>query len=201
MCCCRGGSFAAIGGGRYRHSRPHHPLRSTSLIAENGPVHWAHMLPAAGPVETHKYKRGHLVVFSGEADQDGRRPHVGNGGLKAGAGLVTIASPRAASRVNAGAHLTAIMLHAVDTRRISGWLRDESAADLRSWARLSASARRHGVSSLRFDSERHLCSMPTASPRFGTTRRVVRSLSQGEPRLVLTPHEGEFAPSLSRYCR
>lgn len=62
------------------------------LIAENTPDAWKSALPAE-QLETHKYKRGHLVVFSGEADKTGAARMSAISGLKAGAGLVTIAAP------------------------------------------------------------------------------------------------------------
>lgn len=57
----------------------------------------------------HKYTRGHAVVVSGPAECTGAARLAARGALRAGAGLVTVASPRAAFPVNA-AHLTAIML-------------------------------------------------------------------------------------------
>ena len=75
-------------------------------------------------METHKYKRGHLVVFSGEASKTGAARMSATAGLKAGAGLVTIAAPTEALAANS-AHLTAVMLHAIDDAAALGrWLED-----------------------------------------------------------------------------
>ncbi len=57
----------------------------------------------------HKYSRGHAVVVSGPPDATGAARLGARGALRVGAGLVTVASPRAAFPVNA-AHLTAIMI-------------------------------------------------------------------------------------------
>ncbi|MEW5964946.1 MAG: NAD(P)H-hydrate dehydratase, partial [Pseudomonadota bacterium] len=60
-------------------------------------------------LDGHKYSRGHAIVVSGPAERTGAARLAARGALRVGAGLVTVASPRAAFPVNA-AHLTAIML-------------------------------------------------------------------------------------------
>lgn len=57
----------------------------------------------------HKYTRGHALVVSGSAEATGAARLGARGALRAGAGLVTVASPLDAVAVNA-MHLTAIML-------------------------------------------------------------------------------------------
>lgn len=60
----------------------------------------------------HKYSRGHAVVFSGPSSATGAARLAAGAALRAGAGLVTVASPPSAVLVNA-AHLTAVMLRSV----------------------------------------------------------------------------------------
>lgn len=86
-------------------------LRATSAepaTDANAPALWVDALPSLQPTG-HKYSRGHAVVVSGPAQSTGAARLGARGALRAGAGLVTVASPRAAVPVNA-AHLTAIML-------------------------------------------------------------------------------------------
>lgn len=64
-------------------------------------------------LDGHKYTRGHVVVVSGTIDATGAARLAARGALRAGAGLVTIASPRGALMVNAAASL-AVMVRAVD---------------------------------------------------------------------------------------
>ena len=61
----------------------------------------------------HKYDRGHAVVVSGPLWSTGAARLAARGALRAGAGLVTIASPRDALAVNAAASL-AVMVRPVD---------------------------------------------------------------------------------------
>lgn len=74
----------------------------------NAPPLWASVFPRPR-LDSHKYTRGHAVVVSGDASHTGAARLAARGALRAGAGLVTIASPPSAMPVNA-AHLTSIML-------------------------------------------------------------------------------------------
>lgn len=74
--------------------------------SENGPELWR--LPELDP-SGHKYDRGHCVVVSGPAHATGAARLAARGALRAGAGLVSVASPTDAVLINA-AHLTAIMV-------------------------------------------------------------------------------------------
>lgn len=79
---------------------------------ENGPLLWRAAFPWPR-LEGHKYSRGHAVVVSGPIHATGAARLAARGALRAGAGLVSVASPPAAVAVNA-AHLTAIMVKPFD---------------------------------------------------------------------------------------
>jgi hydroxyethylthiazole kinase-like uncharacterized protein yjeF len=81
-------------------------------IAINSPDLWAKSFPLPR-VEGHKYARGHAVVVSGGLSSTGAARLAARGALRAGAGLVTIATPREALAVNAAASL-AVMVRPVD---------------------------------------------------------------------------------------
>ncbi len=78
----------------------------------NAPALWHTALPRPTN-DDHKYTRGHALVVSGPPESTGAARLGARGALRIGAGLVTVASPRAAFPVNA-AHLTAIMLKPFD---------------------------------------------------------------------------------------
>jgi ADP-dependent NAD(P)H-hydrate dehydratase / NAD(P)H-hydrate epimerase len=74
----------------------------------NQPTIWLYAWPPLSP-EGHKYSRGHAVVLSGGLGKTGAARLAAGAALRAGAGLVTVASPIAAVPENA-AHLTAVMI-------------------------------------------------------------------------------------------
>ena len=79
-------------------------------LLENDPSLWADHLPWPR-TDGHKSQRGHLMLVSGRAQQTGAARLAARGGLRVGAGLVTVLSPPGAVLVNA-AHLEAVMLTA-----------------------------------------------------------------------------------------
>src|SRR3982074_218685 len=78
----------------------------------NDPALWRSQFPFPR-IDGHKYSRGHAVVVSGSMSTTGAARLAGRAALRAGAGLVTIASPRAALPVHAAAN-TAVMVRPVD---------------------------------------------------------------------------------------
>ncbi|MDL2398667.1 NAD(P)H-hydrate dehydratase [Rhizobium mayense] len=165
--------------------------QANGMIAENTPAQWQADLPAAD-TDTHKYKRGHLVVFSGGATATGAARMSAMAGLKAGAGLVTIASSEQALAVNAGL-LTAIMLHAVDDETaLRAWLADQRLSTFVLGPGFGAGEKaRKFVLAL---SERHLVLDADGITSFrDDPQGLFDAFADGPTRLVLTPHEGEFA--------
>jgi ADP-dependent NAD(P)H-hydrate dehydratase / NAD(P)H-hydrate epimerase len=79
---------------------------------ENTPQLWRQHFPRP-QLSGHKYDRGHAVVASGPFWSTGAARLAARGALRAGAGLVTIASPREALAVNAATNL-AVMVRPVD---------------------------------------------------------------------------------------
>jgi hydroxyethylthiazole kinase-like uncharacterized protein yjeF len=80
---------------------------------ENVPEAWRGAFPVP-QVDGHKYARGHAVVVSGDIASTGAARMSARGALRAGAGLVTLVTPRDALVVNASA-LTAVMVRPIDT--------------------------------------------------------------------------------------
>ena len=163
---------------------------AAGAIAENRPEIWGAALPLAAP-DSHKYRRGHLAVFSGEASKTGAARLSSIAGLKAGAGLVTVASPADAMAANA-AHLTAVMLRQVGTT-----------SELNEWresTKLSAFVLGpgFGIGSRARDFVLALKDKPLVLDADGITSfkddpaTLFETFAKGETRLVLTPHEGEF---------
>ncbi|AGB71173.1 MULTISPECIES: bifunctional ADP-dependent NAD(P)H-hydrate dehydratase/NAD(P)H-hydrate epimerase [Rhizobium] len=160
------------------------------LLAENKPAQWQAAIPSAG-VETHKYKRGHLVVFSGGPNATGAARMSAMAGLRAGAGLVTIASPSEALGVNASL-LTSIMLHAVDDEAaLRTWLTDRRLSTFILGPGFGAGEKARQFCLALAD--RHLVLDADGITSFrDEPQRLFDAFAEGPTRLVLTPHEGEF---------
>lgn len=171
------------------------PVRIVRSVAgrakENAPALWRYLLPEPAE-DSHKYRRGHLAVFSGEAGKTGAARLSATAGLKAGAGLVTVASPGNAMPVNA-ASLTAIMLHQVDTAEdLENWLQTAKLAafvlgpgfGIGEKARKFVLALKDRAMALDADGITSFKDNP---------RELFDAFADGDTRLVLTPHEGEFS--------
>ncbi|WP_242222942.1 NAD(P)H-hydrate dehydratase [Shinella zoogloeoides] len=153
---------------------------------------------AAMPVLTgaaHKYVRGHLAVFSGPATATGAARLSAMAGLRAGAGLVTVLSSTGALAANA-AHLTSVMLKAMmdgaddltallDDDRLRTFVLGPGFGD-------APAARRH-VEQIAAAGRRLVLDADGISAFRQDPERLFALFSDGESRLVLTPHDGEFA--------
>ncbi len=157
----------------------------------NEPALWRMSLPEADP-SAHKYGHGHLAVFSGGPLSTGAARLSAAAGLAAGAGLVTLLSPGAAAEVNA-AQLTAVMLRAVDDvagleallmdPRLSAFVLGPAFGD---FDKARAYVAALGGRPLVLDADGITAFRENPEPLFEIYREADR-------RLVLTPHDGEFA--------
>ena len=160
-------------------------------LSANGPHLWRKYAFTLDPA-AHKFKRGHLAVFSGGPLSTGAARLSAIAGLRAGAGLVTIASPAAALQANAS-HLTAVMLKQIEGEDdLSQWLADKRIGafvlgpgfgDLQ---RARQYALMLGSHKLVLDADGITAFKDDPGPLF-------KACAKGETRLVMTPHDGEFA--------
>lgn len=169
----------------------------------NEPALWRHALPVPA-VDAHKYKRGHVGVFSGGPASTGAARLSAMAAARAGAGAVTVLSPGSAMQVNA-AHLTAIMLRKTDNEvDLAAFLADRrpSAFVLGPGFGVGDKARRFalavladgalgparsGVEGLVLDAD------GITAFRDKPTALFLAAGAKRAPALVLTPHDGEFA--------
>jgi ADP-dependent NAD(P)H-hydrate dehydratase / NAD(P)H-hydrate epimerase len=139
----------------------------------------------------HKYSHGSLAVFSGGAMQTGAARLAAASGLRAGAGLVTIIAPEDAAPVHS-AHLTAIMLKTADSLAELETILD----DARLNAFVLGPAFGVGEKARAFAlalKDRRLVLDADAITSFRDDPDLLFKVFTGEPRLILTPHDGEFA--------
>ena len=86
---------------------------TSTCCFENDPAWWRAYFPSLAN-DTYKYSRGHVGVFSGGPSATGAARLSAMAAARAGAGAVTVLSPKAALAANA-AHLTSIILRRSDT--------------------------------------------------------------------------------------
>lgn len=160
----------------------------------NVPALWVGAFPRAEP-QGHKYSRGHAVVVSGGPSSTGAARLAARGALRAGAGLVTIASPRNALAINAVESL-AVMVRPVDgARELAEFLADKrrNAVVLGPGGGVGPSMREQVYSALA--SEASVVLDADALTSFAEEPAALANAigkRAGRP-VVLTPHEGEFA--------
>jgi hydroxyethylthiazole kinase-like uncharacterized protein yjeF len=158
----------------------------------NDPALWGDAFPIPA-VEGHKYSRGHAVVVSGGVSTTGAARLAARGALRAGAGLVTIASPRDALAVNAAASL-AVMVRPVDgAKELADFLADRrrNAVLLGPGGGVGAEMRALVLAALA--APRAVVLDADALTSFADDRSALMSALAGRAGdCVLTPHSGEF---------
>src|SRR4051812_27983836 len=161
----------------------------------NGPDLWRAAFPRPG-LEAHKYTRGHAVVVSGGAAHTGAARLAARGALRAGAGLVTVASPAEALAANA-AHLTAIMLRRCDDPSdLRALLADARFNAVALGPALGVGAATRAMAGAALGANRATVLDADALTSFAGDAAALAACGQaqvGAPGVVLTPHEGEFA--------
>jgi len=160
----------------------------------NGPQLWSASFPQPG-LQGHKYTRGHTVVVSGGPSSTGAARLAARGALRAGAGLVTIASPREALAINAAASL-AVMVRPVDgAAELRSFLADKrrNAIVLGPGGGVGAAMQEQVLAALA--SQAAVVLDADALTSFADAPRKLASEIGKRPGqdVVLTPHEGEFS--------
>jgi hydroxyethylthiazole kinase-like uncharacterized protein yjeF len=163
-------------------------------VCLNGPAIWGQHFPIPQPAG-HKYARGHTVVLSGELPNTGAARLAARAALRAGSGLVTIASPRSALAVNAAMSLSVMVREAEGAAGLARLLTDPrfncvvigpgggTGIEMQDKVRAAAGGER----ALVIDADALTCFGENAKELF--TILTNHSLSTA----ILTPHDGEFA--------
>lgn len=160
---------------------------------ENVPALWRVDFPVPR-VTGHKYDRGHAIVVSGPAWSTGAARLAARGALRAGAGLVTIVSPREALAVNATANL-AIMVRPVDgASELSAMLADRRLNAVALGPGLGVGEATCALVLAALSGNRAVVLDADAITSFAADpRRLAQALlARAGQGTILTPHEGEF---------
>jgi hydroxyethylthiazole kinase-like uncharacterized protein yjeF len=162
-------------------------------IFENDPDFWGAAFPLPR-IDGHKYARGHVLAVSGDAAATGAARLAARAALRAGAGLVTLATPRDALAINAGA-LTAVMVRPVDTViEFAELLGDKRYNTCMIGPGAGIGDRTCDLVHTALAAQRHLLLDADALTSFAAApERLFESIrSSQDAAVVLTPHEGEF---------
>jgi hydroxyethylthiazole kinase-like uncharacterized protein yjeF len=162
-------------------------------IFANAPALWAQCFPVPR-ADGHKYTRGHAVVVSGDISHTGAARLAARGALRAGAGLVTIASPREALAVNAAASL-AVMVRPVDgSAELSQFLGDPrlNAVVLGPGGGVGPAMRELVFAALEGNRGVVLDADALTSFADGPDALAEAIKARGNQSTIVTPHEGEF---------
>ena len=162
----------------------------------NAPAVWDEAFPRP-KAASHKYARGAVLVLSGSGDHTGAARLAARAALRAGAGIVTVASPPDAVAVNA-AQMTAVMVAPFEgAREFEALLADERrrAIALGPGAGVGPTLRKLVAAALVTPAEtRTIVLDADALVSFaGEAPRLAALIKRGGHQAVLTPHEGEFA--------
>jgi ADP-dependent NAD(P)H-hydrate dehydratase / NAD(P)H-hydrate epimerase len=160
---------------------------------ENVPQFWGKSFPVP-QIDGHKYARGHAIVISGDLAATGAARMSARGALRAGAGLVTLASPRDALAVNAAA-LTAVMVRAIDTvAEFADLLTDKRLGTCAIGPGAGVGGRTRDFVLTGLSAKRNLVLDADALTSFAELpEQLFEAIKASqESKVVLTPHEGEF---------
>lgn len=163
-------------------------------LSVNDPAAWVRHFPFPKP-EGHKYSRGHAVVVSGGLTGSSAARLAARGALRAGAGLVTLASPGEALAVNAAASLAVMVRRADGAEGLAALLTDPRinavvlgpgggvGAEMREKVKVSLSGKRAVV----LDADAITSFVDNPAELFTILA------NQQFHAAILTPHEGEFS--------
>jgi hydroxyethylthiazole kinase-like uncharacterized protein yjeF len=163
-------------------------------VFSNVPDVWGSLFPIP-QTGGHKYSRGHAVVVSGGIASTGAARLAARGALRAGAGLVTIASPREALVVNASASLAVMVREADGAEGLKALLHDPriNAVVLGPGGGVGPEMRRKVEISLA--GKRTVILDADALTSFGDNPKELFTILSNHPQstAIHTPHEGEFS--------
>jgi hydroxyethylthiazole kinase-like uncharacterized protein yjeF len=163
-------------------------------IFANCPALWAEQFPVPQP-DAHKYARGHVVVVSGDHSHTGAARLTARGALRAGAGLVTIASPRDALAVNAATNLAIMVRPVDDAAELAAYLGDRRLNVVVLGPGGGVGPRMRDMVFAALGGDRAVVLDADALTSFADSREpLFRAIgARTSAATVLTPHEGEFA--------
>lgn len=167
--------------------------RISPRICLNSPAVWGHLFPIPR-IEGHKYSRGHTLVVSGGLASTGAARLAARGALRAGAGLVTIASPSDALAVNAATNLAVMVRESDGTEGLLSLLSDRRINTLILGPGGGIGPEMRAKVKAAISQNRTIILDADALTSFGEKPNELFTELKNHPEstVILTPHEGEF---------
>jgi hydroxyethylthiazole kinase-like uncharacterized protein yjeF len=165
----------------------------------NEPPLWLSQVPVPRP-DGHKYDRGHAVVVSGDLSHTGAARLAARAALRAGAGLVTLASPKDALAVNAAASLAVMVREAEGAEGLTHLLSDARINALVLGPAGGVGAEMRAKVAAGLQGRRAVVLDADALTSFADDPQALLTLIADRPEspVILTPHEGEFSRLFSK---
>jgi hydroxyethylthiazole kinase-like uncharacterized protein yjeF len=161
-------------------------------MTANEPALWRELFPVPRP-DGHKYDRGHAVVVSGDLTGSSAARLAARAALRAGAGLVTLASPRDALAVNAAASLSVMVRLAGDTRQLSNLLSDRRVSVVVVGPGYGVGLKtRKTVLTVLKSAAAVVLDADALTSLEKHPEHLFKAVADRKPATILTPHEGEF---------
>ena len=178
---------------------------SSAVLDEIRPQTWANEPPLwlsrfpRPSVTGHKYDRGHVVVVSGEMPSTGAAKLAARGALRAGAGLVTIASPTNALVAHAAESIAVMVREVDDSGALANFLTDRrrNAVVIGPGGGVGEGMRKMVAAALASSAAVVLDADALTSFANKASDLAMLIKTRKAP-TVLTPHEGEFARLFDR---
>ncbi len=159
----------------------------------NAPALWRDRFPVPR-ADGHKYSRGHAVVVSGDLAHCAAARLAARGALRAGAGLVTLASPGDALAVNAAASLSVMVRRVDGAKGLATFLGDPrlNAVLLGPGGGIGSATREQVLTALA--GPRAVVLDADALSSFADDPAALAAAVKARPDrdVVATPHQGEF---------
>jgi hydroxyethylthiazole kinase-like uncharacterized protein yjeF len=178
---------------------------SSTVLDEIRPQTWANEPPlwlSRFPwpsVTGHKYDRGHVAVVSGEMPSTGAAKLAARGALRAGAGLVTIASPISALAAHAAESIAVMVREVDDPRALADFLTDRRGNAVVIGPAGGVGERMRKMVAAALTSSAAVVLDADALTSFANKASDLAMLIKTRKApTVLTPHEGEFARLFNR---
>ncbi len=170
-------------------------------FSANEPSLWRGMFPLL-KADGHKYQRGHAVVISGGFITSSAARLSARAALRAGAGLVTLATPRGALLVNAASSLSVMVRQADGAKQLATLLADPRITAVIAGPGAGVSVKTAwSVLAILKGKTGAVLDADALTSFERKPKRLFEAISRRKAPVILTPHDGEFERLFCRLAK